>query len=257
MEILSVNNIKKHFGGLEVLKGTTMDVKKGTMVGLVGPNGSGKTTLLKIIFSMLKADAGNIYFKGQDITRLPPHRIYQQGLSFAFQLPRLFFRLPVMDNLILAGREQLGESLGGTLFLRPAWRRQEAQLAEKAWQLLDFLEMSSLARHMAGELSGGQRKLVEIGRALMADPAMMLLDEPAAGVNPVLGKKIYQKLRTLTGQGMTFLVVEHKLDMLLGFADWVYMIDNGKIMLSGTPREVIESPEFYTTYVGEKKDAAS
>ena len=257
MEILSVKNIKKHFGGLEILKGTTMEVKKGTIVALVGPNGSGKTTLLKIIFSILNADEGNIYFEGKDITKLPPHDIYKQGLSFAFQLPRLFFRLPVMDNLILAGREQRGEKLSGAMFFRKTWRRQEVELAEKALQLLDFIEMTTLAQHMAGELSGGQRKLVEIGRALMADPAMMLLDEPAAGVNPVLGKKIYQKLRTLTAQGMSFLVVEHKLDMLLDYADQVFMIDNGKIMLSGTPRDVIESPEFYTTYVGEKKDAAS
>lgn len=257
MKILSANNVIKNFGGLEVLKGTSLDVNEKSITALVGPNGSGKTTLLKIIFSMLKADGGNIFFKGIDITNMPPHRIYQHGLSFAFQLPRLFFRLPVMDNLILAGREQRGENLRGALFARKEWQRQEKYLAEKALQLLDFIEMTSLAQNMAGELSGGQRKLVEIGRALMADPSMMLLDEPAAGVNPVLGKKIYQKLRALTEQGLTFLVVEHKLEMLLEHADHVYMIDNGKIMLSGTPKEVIESPEFYTTYVGENKNAAS
>lgn len=257
MAILEVDNVVKNFGGLKVLKGATLSVNKGTMVGFVGPNGSGKTTLLKIIFSLLDSDGGTIAFNGNDITGLSSHKIYRQGLSFAFQLPRLFLRMPVLDNLIIAARHQHGEGLLRSLFARRAWSNQEELLADKVFQTLKFLELTHLAKNNAGELSGGQRKLVEIGRALMADPEMMLLDEPAAGVNPVLGKKIYQKLRILCEQGMTFLVVEHKLDMVLDFADWVYMIDNGKIMLAGPPKDVIESPEFYTTYVGEKNNASS
>ncbi len=257
MTILKVDNIVKQYGGLKVLKGATLDVSEGNVVGLVGPNGSGKTTLLNIIYGLLKADEGKIIFQDTDITGFAPHKLYRQGMSFSFQIPRLFTRLTVMDNLHIASRDQVGESLTGALFMRHKWRSQERKLSEKAESIMELMGLTHLARNPAAELSGGQRKLLEVGRALMADPKMMLLDEPAAGVNPVLGKTIYQRLRQLAGQGRTFLVVEHKLDMMLDYADWVYMIDQGKILLSGPPRDVIEHPEFFTTYAGEKKNAAS
>jgi len=257
MTILKVDNIAKQYGGLRVLKGATLDVEEGKVVGLVGPNGSGKTTLLNIIFGLLKADEGKIYFQDKDITGLAPHKLYRLGMSFSFQMPRLFTRLTVRDNLHIAARDQVGESLIGALFMRNSWQKQESKLAVKAESIMELMGLTHLARNPAAELSGGQRKLLEVGRALMADPKMMLLDEPAAGVNPVLGKTIYQRLRQLKERGMTFLVVEHKLDMMLDYADWVYMIDHGKILLSGPPRDVIEHPEFYTTYAGEKNIAAS
>jgi branched-chain amino acid transport system ATP-binding protein len=257
MTILSVEKIKKHFSGLQVLNEASLNVDKGKIVGLVGPNGSGKTTLLQIIFGLLKPDAGNVIFHGKPITGMAPYRVYREGLSFSFQLPRLFSRLSVLDNLLMGARDQEGESVSGALFMRGRWQRRDAELTDKALTVLGLLELVPLASKPAGELSGGQRKLVEVGRALMADPTMILLDEPAAGVNPVLGQKIYEKLRNLSQRGLSILVVEHKLDIMMDFADWIYMMDMGKVLLSGTPKEVLENPVFYTTYVGEKKDVTS
>jgi branched-chain amino acid transport system ATP-binding protein len=254
MAILAVEGISKSFGGLQVLQSASLEVAEGTITGLVGPNGSGKTTLLNTIYGLIKPDEGTVIFRGQKISGLAPYRIYDAGLAFSFQLPRLFFQLTVLDNLLLAARNQVGTSFSGALFRRRRWRRQEAELARKALQILELLGLVPLALHATGELSGGQRKLVEIGRALMSDPVMILLDEPAAGVNPVLGRKIYQKLRALRDQGLTFLIIEHKLEMLLDFADRIYMMDAGQVVLSGTPKEVIENPVFYATYVGETKN---
>jgi branched-chain amino acid transport system ATP-binding protein len=256
MAILVVNGISKSFGGLQVLNQASLEVAEGTITGLVGPNGSGKTTLLHTIFGLIKPDAGTVSFRNQLITGLKPHQIYEVGLAFSFQLPRLFFQLTVLDNLLLAARNHIGTSFASALFLRQRWRRQETELAQKAMQILELLGLVHLALHPAGELSGGQRKLLEIGRALMADPVMILLDEPAAGVNPVLGRRIYQKLYTLREQGLSFLIIEHKLDILLDFADYIYMMDAGRVVLSGTPKEVIENPVFYATYVGETQNAA-
>ena len=255
MAILVVEDIWKSFGGLQVLWGTALEAEEGRITGLVGPNGSGKTTLLRTIFGLTKPDKGCVRFRGEDITGLPPHRVYKKGLAFSFQLPRLFTQLTVLDNMILAARDQVGAGFSGALFLRRRWRKQERELAQKAMGLLDLLGLVHMALHPAGELSGGQRKLLEIGRALMSDPVMILLDEPAAGVNPVLGRKIYEKLRALCQQGLSFMIIEHKLEIMLDFADRIYLMDFGHVVLSGTPREVIENPVFYATYVGETKDA--
>lgn len=254
MAILTVNEISKSFGGLQVLKRASLEVTEKSITGLVGPNGSGKSTLLHTIFGLLKPDAGSVFFQGRPVTGMAPHRIYRTGMAFSFQLPQLFPQLTVLDNLLLAARKQVGRGLYGALFLRRHWRQQEAELARKALRILDFLGLVPLALNAAAELSGGQRKLVEIGRALMADPTMLLLDEPAAGVNPVLGRKIYQKLQTLRDQGLSILVVEHKLEMLLDFADHIYLMDAGQIILSGAPKEVIDHPVFYATYIGETKN---
>ena len=256
MAILVVNEISKSFGSLQVLKNISLKVQEGTITGLVGPNGSGKSTLLSTVFGLHKAEQGSVYFQGQSITGLPPNQIYKKGIAFSFQIPRLFFQLTVLDNLLMAARDHIGVSFCGALFLRRQWKQQEAQLAKKAAEVLDLLSLSALVHHKAGALSGGQRKLLEIGRALMSDPTMIFLDEPAAGVNPVLSRKIYQKLHALRKKGLSFLIVEHKLEMLIEFADYVYMMDNGQILLSGEPKKVIEDPLFYNVYIGETKNAA-
>lgn len=255
MALLEVNQVKKSFGGLEVLKGVSLEIEAGKIIGLVGPNGSGKTTLFNLIFGLFKPEAGHIYFRQKRIEGLPPHQIYALGMAFAFQLPRLFLQLTVLDNLILAAREQVGVQLGGVLFCRRRWQEQEATLAEKAYQILELLEMTSLATNAAQELSGGQRKLLEIGRALMTDPVLILLDEPAAGVNPVLGQKIYRNMKTLAQQGLSFLVIEHKLEMLFNFAHYIYVMDKGNLITSGEPQEVVLSPLFYNAYLGEEEES--
>ncbi|MCL0052532.1 ABC transporter ATP-binding protein [Peptococcaceae bacterium] len=257
MAILVVDKITKRFGGFQVLQDVSLKVEEGSITGLVGPNGSGKSTLLSTVFGFYKPDGGDVYFKGDKITALPPHDVYKKGIAFAFQIPRLFFKLTVLDNLLMAARDHVGTTLDGTLFLRKKWKNQELELARRAFEILELLDLSKLVSHKAGVLSGGQRKLLEIGKALMASPDMIFLDEPAAGINPVLSRKIYQNLIELKKKGMTFLVVEHKLEVLLEFADYVYMMDSGKILLSGKPKEVINDPLFYNVYVGEAKDVVS
>jgi len=253
MALLTVEGITKRFGGLQVLNGVDLTVAEGSLTGLVGPNGSGKTTLFNVIFGLYRPDGGFVRFRDRDITGFPPYKVYQAGLAFAFQLPRLFYRLTVLDNVILAARRQRGESFWAALFARRAWRREERDLAEKAYGILELLEMPHMALKPAGELSGGQRKLLEIGRALMAEPELLLLDEPAAGVSPALALKVYELLARLREKGITIFIIEHRLDLLLNFADRIYLMDKGAIALSGPPAAVTEDPVFYSVYVGEHR----
>jgi len=252
VEILVADRLIKDFGGLRVLNEASLTVTEGTITGLVGPNGSGKTTFFNVLYGLLKPDGGSIHFRGEPITGLPPYRIYRKGMALGFQIPRLISRLTVLDNLLLAVRQEDGTGLGTALFARRHWQEKEKGLTYKAREILELVELAPLALKPAGELSGGQRKLLEIGRALMADPVMLLLDEPAAGVNPVLGRKIYATLERLQREkGLTFLVIEHRLEMLLDFAHYVYLMDAGRIVLAGKPAEVIAHPDFYTIYAGE------
>ncbi|RDV83396.1 ABC transporter ATP-binding protein [Ammonifex thiophilus] len=254
MDLLVVDRVVKNFGGLRVLNQASLVVKKGTVTALVGPNGSGKTTLFNVIYGLTPADEGEVYFRGKKITRYPPYQIYREGLALAFQLPRLFNQLPIMDNLLLAAPVNSGENPLRALFTRPRWQEEERALARQAREVLELLELTPLALRPAGQLSGGQRKLVEIGRVLMAKPEMILVDEPAAGINPVLARKIYATLKKLQQEkGLTLFVIEHRLEVLFDFADYVYLMDAGRVVLEGTPEEVLAHPDFYTIYAGESR----
>ena len=250
--LLRIREIRKSFGGLRAVDGATLDVRRGGITGLIGPNGSGKTTLFNTVFGIYRPDEGSIYLDSERIDGLPPHAIYAKGMANAFQIPRLFRQLSVLDNMLLAARGNKGEGfLQGLLFKR-SWQKKEAELADKALDILRFLELDHLALAPAGELSGGQMKLLEIGRALMADPILMLLDEPAAGVNPVLGRRIYENIRALCEQrGLTFFIIEHRLEILFDFADWVYLMDKGRVVAEGSPAEIVDKPVFYEVYLGE------
>ncbi len=248
--LLKVRGVSKNFGGLCAVNKVSIDVSRESIVGLVGPNGCGKTTLLSTIFGLHKADTGSIYFNNQPIDGLSPHQIYTKGMVNAFQLPRLFFRLSVLDNMILAARGNSGDKLFNSIFLRKNWQNQEVAIVDKVMEILELLELNHLTFSPAGELSGGQKKLLEIGRAIIAEPKLLLLDEPAAGINPVLGKKIFENLERLRQSGMSFLIIEHRLELLMEFANRVYVMDKGKIVLEGQPREVINSPTFYEVYMG-------
>jgi len=250
--LLKIREVSKHFGGVYAVNGVSLDVKKGGICGLVGPNGSGKTTLFNTILGLYRPDGGSISFDGRHINNLPPHRIYDLGLVNAFQLPRLFYQMGVLDNMLVAARGHQGDSLLNSLFLRGRWQEQEKGLIEEALDILELVELDKWAFSPAGELSGGQRKLVEIARALMAKPTLLLLDEPAAGINPVLGKKIFQKLQDLSRNGTTFFIVEHRLEILFEFASWVYVMDKGKTVAGGEPEDIIEEPAFYQAYLGEE-----
>jgi len=250
--LLRVKEVSKHFGGVYAVNSVSLDINHGGICGLVGPNGSGKTTLFNTILGLLKPDQGEIYFQNECISNLAPHKIYERGLVNAFQIPRLFYSLSVMDNMLVAARGQEGDRLFNSLFLRDRWQKQEKGLIEEALDILELVELEPWAFTPAAELSGGQRKLLEIGRALMAKPRLLLLDEPAAGINPVLGKKIFQKLKALSGNGIALFVVEHRLEILFEFASWVYVMDKGAIAIAGQPQAVIDNPAFYAIYLGEE-----
>ncbi len=248
--LLKVREVRKSFGGLRAVDGVSLDVKAGAITGLVGPNGSGKTTLFNTISGVYKSDGGSIYLNNVRIDGLAPHQIFAKGLVNAFQIPRLFYRLSVLDNMLLAARKHEGEGFWPGIFLRRKWQKREAELTDKALEILKLLELDRLVLSPAGELSGGQRKLLEIGRALMADPILVLLDEPAAGVNPALGKQIYQKIKEFCQKGLSFFVIEHRLEILFDFASFIYVMDKGKIVIENTPNEVVNSPVFYEVYLG-------
>ncbi len=247
-----IRNLSKHFGGLCAVNEGSLDVKSGGICGLVGPNGSGKTTLFNTVLGIHQPDSGNIYFNGARLSNLAPHEIYGRGLVNAFQVPRLFQKLSVLDNMLVAARGHQGDKLLNSLFLRRRWQEQEAELAEKAMELLDLLELGHLVASPAGELSGGQRKLLEIGRSLMASPKLLLLDEPAAGVNPNLGRKIFERLESLRqSRGLTFFIIEHRLEILFDFVHWVYVMDKGRIVIEGELDKIAKDPAFYQVYLGD------
>ena len=250
--LLRTREVSKHFGGVYAVSKVSLDVNHGGICGLVGPNGSGKTTLFNTILGIHKPDGGEIHFNGQCINSLAPHQIYELGLVNAFQIPRLFYSLSVLDNMLVAAREQQGDKLLNSLFRRRKWQEQEGGLIEKALDILELVELEHLALAPAGELSGGQRKLLEFARGLMAEPKLLLLDEPAAGINPVLGKKIFQKIEEFSHNGMSFFIIEHRLEILFEFASWVYVMNKGKIVIAGQPKSIIDDPTFYTIYLGEE-----
>jgi branched-chain amino acid transport system ATP-binding protein len=248
--LLKVNNVSRHFGGVYAVDGVSLDINSGGIWGLIGPNGSGKSTLFKTILGLHQPHGGEIFFKGQNINSLAPYKIYDLGVVNAFQVPRLFPSMTVLDNMIVAARQQQGDTLYNSLFKRRKWQEQEAELIDEALRILELIELERYAFAYASELSGGQRKLVEIARSLMAKPTLLLLDEPAAGVNPVLGKKIFEKLHELSNDGTTFFVVEHRLEILFEFASWIYVMDKGKRVAEGKPSDIVDEPAFYQAYLG-------
>ena len=250
--LLRIREVSKHFGGVYAVNGVNLDIKHSGIWGLVGPNGSGKSTLFNTILGLHRPDQGEIYFNGKCINNLAPHQIYDLGLVNAFQLPRLFYSLSVLDNMLVAARGHQGDKLFNSLFLRRRWQEQEKGLIEEALDILELVELEPLAFSPAGELSGGQRKLLEIARGLMAKPRLLLLDEPAAGINPELGNRIFEKLMDFSTNGIAFFVVEHRLEILFEFASWVYVMNKGRIVLKGKPKAITSDPTFYSIYLGEE-----
>ncbi|MCK5589995.1 MAG: ABC transporter ATP-binding protein [Dehalococcoidales bacterium] len=250
--LLKIREVSKHFGGVYAVNEVNLDIREGGIWGLVGPNGSGKTTLFNTILGLYKPDSGNIYFNGKCINALAPHDVYRQGVVNAFQIPRLFDRMSVLDNMLVAARGHQGDKCLYSLFWRKSWQKQEEGLIDEALDILKLVDLEKWAFSLAGELSGGQRKLLEVGRGLMAKPRLLLLDEPAAGINPALGKSIFQRLKDFSRNGITFFIVEHRLELLFEFANWVYVMDRGRIVAQGEPHEVVDNPAFYEAYLGKE-----
>jgi len=251
LTLLRTENIRKRFGGIVALNGVSVSVEKRSLTMIIGPNGSGKTTLINVISGIYKPDEGKVKYNGLDITGKPPHEIYKIGIVRTFQIPLLFTNLTVLENLLVAARVNEGESFLKSIF-KSKWLRLEEQLVEKAYRILELLNLDHLWNYPVSKLSGGQMKLVEIGRALMSDPQLVLMDEPIAGVNPKLAHEIFDHIIYLKNKmNLSFLIVEHRLDVALQYVNYVYAMHRGKVIAEGKPEEVLEDPEVAKAYLGE------
>jgi neutral amino acid transport system ATP-binding protein len=247
--ILSAAHIRRSFGGLAAVDLEHLDVPSGQIVALIGPNGAGKTTLFNVLTGFERADAGRWTFQGQRLTGEPPYEVAQAGMVRTFQLPRALARMTVLDNMKLAAPRQSGERFLVAL-VRPVWRAQEQQVETRALELLEWLGLAPLRDDYAGTLSGGQRKLLELGRAIMADPALLMLDEPMAGVNPALKESLLDRIRALRDEGVTVLFVEHDMDVVTRISDGVVCMAEGRVISEGKPGEVVSDPAVIDAYLG-------
>jgi branched-chain amino acid transport system ATP-binding protein len=249
--MLELHGVEKSFGGLKAVDDCSLEVKEGSITGLIGPNGAGKTTLFNIITGHIKADGGKIRFQGQFIQGLPPHQIFRRKIYRTFQITREFSQMTVLENLMIMPASQVGEKIWNT-WIRPATvRHQERQIVKKALDVLEFVELFDLKDEYAGSLSGGQKKLLEIARSMMADPLMVLLDEPGAGVNPTLMKKLIANIETLRQEkGITFLLIEHDMDLVMNLCDPVIVMSEGKKLAEGTSAEIKSDERVLEAYLG-------
>ena len=239
------------FGGVTALKNCSFDIPDGCITGLIGPNGAGKTTAFNIVAGLLAPTAGRVTLDNTDITRLPPFKRQALGLSRTFQLAHEFSRMSVLENLMVAARNPVGENILNAIFRAQAGLEQDRLAFSKAMQTLEFLEISSLKDELAGNLSGGQKKLLELGRALMQEPKVILLDEIGAGVNRVLLDKIAEKIAQLNqASGYTFCLIEHDLDYVSRLCDRVIVLAQGEVLMRGTVDEVRNDQRVIEVYFG-------
>jgi branched-chain amino acid transport system ATP-binding protein len=251
MSILSISGVKKHFGGLTVLDGIDMEIEQGKLYQLIGPNGSGKTTLINVVSGLLKPDDGKIIFDGTDITQKGLFDTYKTGLVRTWQIPQPFNTLTTMENFLISSSGNAGESFLMAP-LKSKWKNDEKRIAEKAMEIMEMVSLVEQKDITSQNLSGGQQKLLELGRAMMSDASMILMDEPIAGVNPTLAHEIFEKISSLCKkQKITFLIVEHRLDIALQYADHVFAMNRGKIIAQGSSDDVIKHPKVMESYLGE------
>lgn len=253
MALLEVRGVTRSFYGVQALAGVDMHVEEGTITALIGPNGAGKTTLFQCISGVVPPDGGTVRLDGRDITGWRPDRVTRAGLTRTFQISRGIPRLSVIENLLLYAPGLPGEQVLPALF---GGGRQAARAAlEQAWAVADRLGLAEVAGNAAASLSGGQKKLLEIGRALMARPRLILLDEPIAGVNPSLAEAIAEHLRSLCREGITFLIIEHHMDLIARLCDPVIVMAEGRRLTGGTFDQVAADPAVQAAYMGVRKAA--
>lgn len=247
MKILKTVSLSKFFNGLKALNKVNIEVDRQTITLIIGPNGSGKSTFINTVCGFYKPDEGKVYFENKDITGLPPNKIYEHGIVRTFQTPQPLKKMTVLENLLIANVHK-GEKVLNALRYS-TWLKQEEDFVEKAFKILEFLKLDHLWDREAYKLSGGQLKLVEVGRALMTNPKMIIMDEPVAGVAPALAHEIFGQLVELKKRGVTFLIVEHRLDIVMGYVDYVYVMANGEVISKGSPEDVLNDPKVVEVYL--------
>lgn len=248
--LLRIDELRRSYGGVSAVSGATFDVAEGSMTALIGPNGAGKTTVFDLISGFVRPDDGAVTFSGRRISGRSPEHIAQRGLIRTFQLTRLFRAMSVLDNLLVAGQSHPGEGLG-QMFLRPlSARGRERDLRRRAGALLERFSLEDDRDRLAGNLSGGQSKLLELARVLMAEPRMILLDEPFAGINPTLTSSLLEQIEEIRREGVTVLFIEHDLDVVMTHAQHVIVMANGAVIAAGPPDAVRRDERVLDAYLG-------
>jgi ABC-type branched-subunit amino acid transport system ATPase component len=250
MTLLETKGLTKNFFGLVALDKVDIQVRRGEMVGLIGPNGSGKTTLFNCITGLIPPTSGKVFFKGEDITGLKTHEIALKGISRTFQLIRIFPKLTVMENMVLAIQQFQGERILGSILHTPHVRRMEKEARDKAIELLELFGIDHLKDEYAGNLSYGQRKLLEVGMGLMPDPEILLLDEPTSAVNPTMIKYMKSRIRELNEAGQTFFIVEHNMDVVMDLCERIIVLDHGQKIAEGPPEKIRSDKKVIDAYFG-------
>jgi len=249
--MIKVESVSKRFGGVHAVNNASIEIAKGSITGLIGPNGAGKTTLFNMIAGNLAPTSGHIFLDGEDVTGVPPYELFHKGLLRTFQIAHEFGTLTVLDNLMMVPSQQAGEKLMDAWFRPSLVREQEAKVRDKAMEVIDFLNVGHVAQELAGNLSGGQKKLLELGRTMMVDAKVVLLDEVGAGVNRSLLREIGEAIVRLNQEkGYTFCMIEHDMDFIGRLCDPVIVMAEGSVLAQGTAKEVIANEAVIEAYLG-------
>lgn len=251
LPLLAASGLIKSFGGLVAVDEVSIEVAKGSITGLIGPNGAGKTTLFNLLSNFIHPDKGRVLLDGEPIHQLQSYQIAQRGMIRTFQVARVLSRLSVLENMLLATQHQTGENFWLTWFKQKQIAAEEREQRDRAMTILESIGLAHMAHEYAGALSGGQRKLLEMGRALMSQPQLILLDEPAAGVNPTLINQICDRILTWNREGLTFLIIEHNMDVIMSLCDRVWVLAEGRNLAVGTPTEIQTNAQVLEAYLGQ------
>ena len=249
--LVKVQNMNKSFGGLKAINDCSIEIKENSITGIIGPNGSGKSTLFNLITGNLKPDQGSVFYNGLEITGKEPYELFKLGIQRTFQIAHEFSNLTVIENLMMVPGNQLGENLITSIFSREKFKKQENEIKEKAFEVLKFLKIDHLINEKAGNLSGGQKKLLELARTMMVDAKIVFLDEVGAGVNKSLLKEISDSILKLNEErNYTFCIIEHDIDFITKLCDPVIVLAEGRVLFQGTAKEVKDNNEVIDSYLG-------